>query len=170
MLIIAILVRGHCNNISQIFINAMWCKGHVSRGRVFFPDGIYLQICTCCYEHISFSYIFLCLQSVRRFLKMTAPKVLLRVRFCFGVGQLLYLHCSAEKRLITQTYTQTYFYAPLQDNFDVVDERWWVLAWFSRSKKQTTTLMWLYADNRQTLRYYGLLIRLLQWLTSTDYA
>ena len=47
VLIIAILVRGHCNNLSQNFINAMWCKGHVSRGRVFLPDGVYLQMCTC---------------------------------------------------------------------------------------------------------------------------
>ena len=42
-----------------------------------------------------FLYMY-CLQSVRRFLKMIAPKVPLGVRFCFGVGQLLYLYCSAE--------------------------------------------------------------------------
>ena len=43
-----------------------------------------------------FLFYMYCLQSVRRFLKMIASKVLLRVRFCFGVGQLLYLYCSVE--------------------------------------------------------------------------
>ena len=60
-------------------------------------------------------FIYLQLTIGSAILKMTAPKVLLRVRFCFGggVGQLLYLYCSAENTAGDGVKT---YYTNLQTN------------------------------------------------------